>query len=86
MSGKENFLTSKAFNSLEPQKKQLISDFLNKENPDIGDIVTFTDKLNKGTPLTAEQQKQLFSALTDSLSEADRRKAANILEIIKAFS
>ncbi|MCD8215823.1 MAG: hypothetical protein LUC97_09320 [Clostridiales bacterium] len=73
MEGKEKFLKSEAYKGLDEAKKQLIKNFLETEKPDINDIVFFIGKINKESPLTENQQKQLFEALSESLSEADKR-------------
>lgn len=81
----DKILEAEAFKDLGENRINALKNFLRIENPSVEEVFAFMGEINKGGSLSPYQQKALFSAFLEGLSPADRKRAGNILEIMKAF-
>ncbi|MCD8238001.1 MAG: hypothetical protein LUC92_01500 [Clostridiales bacterium] len=86
MNNVDEILESEAFKGLGEERLTALKSFLAVKNPSVQEIFAFMTEINKGETLTPQQQRKLFSAFSERLSEKEKRQIDNILEVIKAFS
>ncbi|MCD7854475.1 MAG: hypothetical protein LUG66_02535 [Clostridiales bacterium] len=82
----DEILESEAFKGLGEERLKALRNFLAVKNPSVQEIFAFMTEVNKGGSLTPPQQRELFSAFSERLSEREKRQIDNILEVMKAFS